>query len=76
MTYIYLAIAIVAEAGWAVAMKASGGMRRPGPTAIMAALYVLSLVFLALAVKRLEVGAAYATWAAVRSGSPWSSVEA
>jgi quaternary ammonium compound-resistance protein SugE len=63
MTYLYLALAIVAEAGWAIAMKLSGGLRLPGPTAATAVLYILSLVFLALTVRRLEIGTAYAIWA-------------
>jgi multidrug transporter EmrE-like cation transporter len=63
MTYLYLALAILAEAGWAIAMKLSDGMRRPGPTGAMAVLYLLSLVLLAMAVRRLEVGVAYAIWA-------------
>jgi multidrug transporter EmrE-like cation transporter len=64
MTYLYLALAIAAETGWALAMKLSGGMRRPGPTVVMAVLYLLSLVFLTLVVNRLrDVGTAYAIWA-------------
>jgi quaternary ammonium compound-resistance protein SugE len=63
MTYLYLSLAILAESGWAIAMKLSDGLRRPLPTAATAALYLLSLVLLALAVRRLEIGVAYAIWA-------------
>lgn len=63
MTYAYLALAIACEAGWAVGMKASHGLSRPLPTAITAILYVLSLVFLALATRRLDLGTTYAVWA-------------
>jgi multidrug transporter EmrE-like cation transporter len=63
MMYVYLALAILAEAGWAIAMKVSDGLRKPMPTAVMAALYLASVVLLSLAVRRLEVGVAYAIWA-------------
>jgi quaternary ammonium compound-resistance protein SugE len=63
MTYVYLVLAIVAESGWAIAMKLSEGLRRPVPTAATVVLYLLSLVLLALAVRGLEVGTAYAIWA-------------
>ena len=63
MTYLYLAIAIAAESGWAIAMKLSDGMRRPGPAVATVVLYILSLVFLALAVRRLDLGTTYAIWA-------------
>jgi multidrug transporter EmrE-like cation transporter len=63
MTLLYLTLAILAETGWALAMKLSEGLTRPAPTAATAILYLLSLVFLAQATRRLEVGTAYALWA-------------
>ena len=63
MTYVYLALAILCEAGWAIGMKASHGLSRPIPTALTAVLYVLSLVFLALTTRRLDLGTTYAIWA-------------
>ncbi|MFN0131291.1 MAG: DMT family transporter [Phycisphaerales bacterium] len=63
MTYVYLALAILCEAGWAIGMKASHGLSRPLPTAITAVLYILSLIFLALATRRLDLGTTYAIWA-------------
>jgi multidrug transporter EmrE-like cation transporter len=63
VTYLFLLVAIVFETGWAIAMKLSDGFQRPGPTAAMAVMYVLSLIFLGLATRRLEVGSAYALWA-------------
>ena len=62
MPTLYLVLAIVFEAGWAIAMKASGGMTRPGATVAMLACFVLSAVFLALATRTYEVGVAYAIW--------------
>lgn len=63
MTSLFLALAIVAETGWALAMKVSDGLRRPGPAAATVVLYILSLVLLATATRKLDVGTAYAIWA-------------
>ncbi len=63
MTYLYLTIAIVFEVGWAIAMKLSKGFSKPGPTAATVVMYLLSVVFLALATRKLEIGVGYAIWA-------------
>jgi small multidrug resistance pump len=63
MHYLYLLLAIVFEAGWAIAMKLSVGLSRPWPTAATVVMYILSLIFLALATKKMEIGTAYAVWA-------------
>jgi len=62
MATLCLVLAIIFEAGWAVSMKASDGLTRPGPAAVMLICFVLSAVFLALATKKYEVGVAYAIW--------------
>jgi multidrug transporter EmrE-like cation transporter len=63
MTYLYLALAIIFEVGWAIAMKLSVGLTKPVPAAATVVMYLLSVVFLALATKKLDVGVAYAMWA-------------
>jgi small multidrug resistance pump len=63
MTLLWLALAIVFEVGWAVAMKRSDGFTRAGPAAATVVMYLLSVVFLALAARRMEIGVAYAVWA-------------
>ena len=63
MTALYLILAILFEVAWAVAMKVSSGLSRPLPAAITVIAYILSLVFLSLATRRMEIGAAYAVWA-------------
>ncbi len=63
MTAIYLVLAIVFEAGWAIAMKLSAGFARPGPAIATVLAYILSLVFLTLATRKLDIGPAYAIWA-------------
>ena len=63
MIYFYLALAIVFEVAWAVAMKMSDGFSKLAPTIVTIICYLLSVVFLALATKKLDVGLAYAIWA-------------
>lgn len=63
MTIFYLLAAIGCETAWAIAMKTSDGFTRPLATGVTIACYLLSVVFLALASRRLELGAAYAIWA-------------
>ncbi len=63
MIWVWLGLAIVFEVGWAVAMKLSQGFSKIGPTIATIVMYLLSVVFLALATKRLDVGLAYAIWA-------------
>lgn len=63
MLYLWLALAIVFEVGWALAMKISNGLTRPVPTVATIIMYLLSVVFLAQVAKRMDVGVAYAIWA-------------
>jgi len=63
MIWICLILAVACEVGWAIAMKLSTGLTRPVPTIITLALYFLSVVFLALATRKLDIGVAYAMWA-------------
>jgi multidrug transporter EmrE-like cation transporter len=63
MTYVALALAIVFEAGWALALKASDGFTRPvwaGATAVM---YIASVLLLGVATRKMDIGVAYAMWA-------------
>ena len=63
MTYLWLGLAIVCEAGWALAMKASDGLTKVGWTAATVVLYIVSLVFLAFATRKMDIGTGYAIWA-------------
>lgn len=63
MTYFFLSLAVVFEVGWAIAMKLSKGLTRPGPAAATIVMYLLSVAFLALATRKLDIGVAYALWA-------------
>lgn len=62
MQWIILLIAGSLEITWAVAMKYSEGFSKLGPSALTAVTYILSAVFLALALKKLPLGTAYAMW--------------
>lgn len=63
MTIFYLVLAIAFEVGWALCMKKSEGFTRVGYAAATIVMYLLSVVFLALASKKMEIGVAYALWA-------------
>ena len=60
MSWIYLFIAGVMEIGWAVGLKYTEGLTRLWPTAFTTATMIGSMVFLALALKTLPMGTAYA----------------
>ena len=50
------------EVTWAVFMKMSEGFTRMLPSVITAVGYIASAVFLALAMRKLPLGTAYAMW--------------
>jgi|SRR5690606_19322178 len=63
MHYVWLVLAIVFEAGWAVAMKMSDGFTRPAAAAATVVMYLLSVLFLAFATRGRDIGVYYAIWA-------------
>ena len=62
MEWTYLLLAAAFEISWAVAMKYAEGFTKLVPSLITAAGYILSAVFLALALRKLPLGTAYAMW--------------
>lgn len=62
MEWIMLLIAGILEVTWAVAMKMSEGFSRLWPSIVTAIGYIASAVFLALALRKLPLGTAYAMW--------------
>ena len=62
MHWIFLILAGILEVTWAVAMKYSNGFTVMLPSVITAVGYIASAVFLALALKHLPLGTAYAMW--------------
>jgi len=65
MSYLYLAIAIVAEVIGTSALKAAEGFTRPVPSLVVAVGYGAAFYFLSLALKVIPVGIAYAIWSGV-----------
>ena len=62
MRWIYLLITGALEITWAVAMKMSNGFSVLTPSIIAGVGYIASAVFLAIALKQLPLGTAYAMW--------------
>jgi quaternary ammonium compound-resistance protein SugE len=62
MTWVLLFTAAAFETVWAIALKKSDGLTRMGPTVLFVVGLVISMVLLALALRDLPVGTAYAVW--------------
>ncbi|MFZ0532748.1 MAG: multidrug efflux SMR transporter [Anaerolineales bacterium] len=60
--WLYLLIAILTEVVGTTLMKVSQGLTRLIPSVFMFVLYGISFVFMALALKKIEVSTAYAIW--------------
>ena len=58
----YLSLAILLEVAGTICMKLSNGFIRPIPTVLVGVFYLISLGFMVLAVKTLEVSLVYAVW--------------
>jgi quaternary ammonium compound-resistance protein SugE len=65
MAWIYLLIASVFEVQWAISLKYTEGFTRLWPSVACAVGMALSVFFLALAVKTLPIGTAYAVWTGI-----------
>ena len=65
MPWVILVVAGLLEIGWAVGLKHSEGLTRPWTTAATIVTMVASMWLLALAVRSLPVGTAYAVWTGI-----------
>ncbi len=65
MSWILLIIAGLLETCWAVGLKYTHGFTKPLPSIIVAVAIVGSMVLLALAVRNLPIGTAYAVWVSI-----------
>ena len=65
MHYVYLTIAIVTEVIGTSALKATAEFTRLWPSIIVLAGYVTSFYFLALCLRHIPVGIAYALWSGI-----------
>ncbi|MCH8498890.1 MAG: EamA family transporter [Marinobacter sp.] len=64
-TWLFLAVAIGAEVVATSALKSSEGFTRLLPSIVVVMGYVIAFYFLALTLKALPVGVAYAIWSGV-----------
>ena len=62
MGWFYLLLAIAFEVTGTTFMKLSDGFSKLGPSIAMFIFYILSLSALSFALKKIEVGTAYAIW--------------
>lgn len=63
MTYLYLTLAIVAEVLATSALKASEAFTKPLPSVLVVVGYATAFYLLALVLRTLPIGIAYAMWA-------------
>ena len=63
MHWLYLSLAILFEVGGTVSLKMSNGFSVLGPSVVGVVFYAISILFLALVLKTMDVGTAYAIWA-------------
>jgi len=65
MAWIYLLLAGLFEVIWAIGLKYTEGFTRLWPTVGTVTAMVISIVLLAMAVKTLPIGTAYAIWTGI-----------
>ncbi|MBX9940725.1 MAG: multidrug efflux SMR transporter [Candidatus Obscuribacterales bacterium] len=65
MSWLYLFFAGLFEIGWAVGFKLGASPAKPGWLALTIVSLILSMVLLALAMKELPFGTAYAVWTGI-----------
>jgi quaternary ammonium compound-resistance protein SugE len=65
MPWLVLVCAGLLEVGWAFGLKYTDGFTRPWPTAGTVGALVLSIALLAVAVRDLPLGTAYAVWTGI-----------
>lgn len=65
MSWVYLLLAGLLEIAWAIGLKLSDGFTRPAITAATVAAMAGSFALLALALRTLPIGNAYAVWTGI-----------
>lgn len=65
MYWLYLVMAGLLEVAWALGLKSSQGFSRPLISCLTLGAMALSFYFLALAMKHLPLGTAYAIWTGI-----------
>jgi quaternary ammonium compound-resistance protein SugE len=64
-SWILVVVAGLLEVCWAVGLKSTQGFTRPWPSVFVAVTFLGSMWLLALAVRQLPVGTAYAVWVGI-----------
>ncbi|WP_372754110.1 quaternary ammonium compound efflux SMR transporter SugE [Labilibaculum sp.] len=65
MAWVYLIVAGLFEAVWAIGLKYAEGFTKLWPSLLTVVAMAISLYFLALAIKTLPLGTAYAVWTGI-----------
>ncbi len=65
MAWVFLVIAGLLEAGWAVGLKYTEGFTKPVPSVLTIIAIVASMYLLALSARTLPIGTAYAVWVGI-----------
>lgn len=65
MGWVILVIAGLLEIGWAIGLKASQGLTRPGIAAITILTMLGSFVLLGIAIRTIPLGTGYAVWTGI-----------
>ena len=65
MYWIYLMLAILSEVFGTTSMKYSEGFTKVIPSTLVVFFYVTSLIFFNFALKKIDIGVAYAIWSGV-----------
>jgi quaternary ammonium compound-resistance protein SugE len=65
MAWVYIVLAGLLEVGWALGLKLSAGFTRPLPSVLTAVAIICSLWMMALALRGLPLGTAYAVWTGI-----------
>ncbi len=67
MSWLLLLLAGLFEVAWAIGLKYTDGFSRPLPTLLTLIAMAVSVLLLAMAVKQLPLGTAYAVWTGIGS---------
>ncbi|MBL0540646.1 quaternary ammonium compound efflux SMR transporter SugE [Aeromonas caviae] len=65
MSWLLLLLAGLFEVAWAIGLKYTDGFSRPLPTLLTLIAMAVSVLLLAIAVKQLPLGTAYAVWTGI-----------
>jgi quaternary ammonium compound-resistance protein SugE len=65
MAWLLLVVAGLLETAWAIALKESAGFSKLVPSVLFVVLGIASLALLAVALRSLPVGTAYAVWTGI-----------